>query len=162
MISRLDKWIIAKSYPKLSKSESNPESGFEDGSKDVFADALAYGLYAPLIVHPGWISEVTVDLQLKARAYRMAQSLKCVKEKLSTEFDAFIYLYTALSVIPASKYWYNILFHLFKKYFPKHAKALGMEIDELNDYERHLLIKLRRWIYNQQVKHLREIKKIVI
>ena len=125
----------------------------------MFSDALMYGIIAPLIVDQRW-PEVPEDLKLKAKAYRMFQSLQCVKEEMATEFDALIYLHTASLAQPFDHHWYNIYFHLFKKYFPEQASMLEKQDSylpvELDKYEEYLLNSLRMWIYKQQINAVRE------
>ena len=124
-------------------------------SEKLLLDAIAYGVFAPLIVDPRW-SEVNENLVLKAKAIRMLETHMCIEKEIATEFDALIYLHTASMCVPFSDTWFRIYVYLFQKYFPKHAEKLNSRIDKLSDYEKYELKKLRKWIFQQQVKALKK------
>ena len=126
---------------------------------DKFNDALAYALLSPIVVDPRW-PEVPEHLRHKALMYRILLAPKCLEEEMSTEFDALVYLHTASLSVPLNHYWRNVYFYLFKKYFPRHAEVLekrGMKFpSELVGTGKRLLNDLRRWIFKQQMRAIRE------
>jgi len=120
----------------------------------LFIDAVAYGILAPTIIDSRW-PKVNQDLILKAKAIRMIEAPKCLKEEMATEFDALVYIHTVSLCIPLSKHWFRIYCYLFRKYFPRHAEKLQIKIEELSYYEMYELNKLRKWIFMQQIKALK-------
>jgi len=128
--------------------------------KVAFELAMSYAILAPTIVDPRW-PEVPEHLKLKAKAIRTLKAPECIKEQLSTEFDALVYLHTVSLCVPFNEYWFRIYAYLFKKFFPKHAETLGQNAqlqipNELSDYEKYLLNDLRRWIFRVQIRAIKE------
>ncbi|OYT30511.1 MAG: hypothetical protein B6U95_00260 [Thermofilum sp. ex4484_82] len=119
---------------------------------------IIYGILSPTIVDRRWM-EVPEDLLVLARIYRIGFAPIVLQEEMSTEFDAFVYLYTASFAVPFDATWYNIYFYLFTKFFPKHAKTLNIKVKKLQPHEELSLNNLRRWIFKNQMKIVKERMK---
>jgi hypothetical protein len=136
----------------VSKGQQKP--------KDIYFKALVYGLFAPAVVDRRWM-EVPEHLKILGKGHRMLNSLQCVRDEIATEFDALIYLHTASLSVPFNTTWFNIYVYLFRKFFPEHAKVINLpEVESLDAYETSQLNDLRKWIFRQQMKNLKERKLI--
>lgn len=83
-----------------------------------------------------------------------------VVEEASDE-EAFTYLYTASLTIPLDRTWARIFLYLSYKLFGKKVEDLNPP-KELSEYEQHLLIKLKRYLYGRRRARERErIKEII-
>lgn len=127
---------------------------------DIYFKALAYGLFAPTVVDKRWM-QIPEYLNNLAKCHRILNSLQCVNDKIATEFDALVFLYTASLCVPFNTTWFNIYIYLFRKFFPQHAKVIDLpEVESLDPYEVAKLTDLRRWIFKQQMKNLKQRKLV--
>lgn len=127
--------------------------------EDIFAKAIEYALFAPLV---GWQDLLKdEELQFQAKLHRLANSLKIIQEEKATEYEALLYLHTTSLTAPLKEEWVRIYKYLFKKFYPnKLPENIAKDFpDELNEYERRLLDDLRRRIFKVQIQHLNEKKK---
>lgn len=111
-----------------------------------------YRLFAPIIVWPGCEDLVTDEMKERLRISRLSEPLA----KTATDYECMVYLHTAsLAAMPSDR-WCRIYEHLFSQAYPEQAKKIGVYRNGLNDVEKRELMRLRDWIYEQQMKGIRE------
>ena len=88
----------------------------------------------------------------------MLDGPRCVKERSATDMDALAYLHTASLSQPFNETWFRIYNYLFTKLFPELAEAvLGKDaVKELNYYEREELDRLKKWLFREAMKAVKE------
>ena len=115
-------------------------------------------LVAPYLAFPGWegIYEANANKE-RARAARMVHHQEIFETQQCSEFEAMLYISSATLAQPVSHDWANIYMHLFQRWDPEAAAKLQIEPDrpELNENQKDDLAGLRRWIFNQQIAHMR-------
>ena len=119
---------------------------------------IEYAILSPIVVDPRW-TDIPENLKFKAFMYRLLEAPECVETEMATEFDALVYLHTASLSVPFGRVWFNIYAYLFRKFFPKHAEKIGLPEIQLNQLEQEELKKLRKWIFKQQIKAIKEKKR---
>ncbi len=129
----------------------------DDLKLKVRGKAFLYAERAPVIAYSGWESCVKELHFLDWIAhYRIREAKWCVNNEVATEYEAFTYLYTASLATPLDDEWYRIHFYLFNKFYGHLLKHNPIEeVEELTEYEKHLLSELRRWIFKQQMSVLK-------
>ena len=105
-------------------------------------------MFAPIVVFTG--CEDFVTERMKVRIY-MERLLNPFDES-ATDYEAMVYLFTASLAVPFSERWYNIYTFLFSKYYPEEAKRIGVYRDNLSELEQYELSRLKKWIYEKQMK----------
>jgi hypothetical protein len=78
-----------------------------------------------------------------------------------TEFEAMLYISTSTLAHPPSHDWVQIYLWLFNRWNPEAAQQNDLKPDrpELNVNQREDLARLRRWIFRQQMEHLKAKRK---
>jgi len=114
------------------------------------AKYLEFNTIAPIIVDMRW-PEIPDGLKETCRKKMMERT---IDDGMSTEYEVMVYLHTASLVIPFNQIWYDIYTYLFNKY---HSDIIPEVIGktEIDNQEKEELIKIRKWIYRQQVEYLR-------
>jgi hypothetical protein len=103
-------------------------------------------------VWPGYEDLVTDEMKNKVRISRLNGPLT----KTATDYECMVYLHTAsLAAMPNDR-WCRIYEYLFSQAYPDQAKKIGVYSNELNDVEKRELVRLRDWIYEQQMKAIRQ------
>lgn len=127
-----------------------------------FFKSLMSCLFSPIITWPSYEDAVPEIFKEDVRIERMLNNMKALKNneenEEATDLEALIYLHTASLANPLDSEWCEIYFWLFKQYLLKKNKEIPEDLDfiknaELNEYQKNLLIKLKRWIYEVQQKH---------
>jgi len=109
-------------------------------------------LFAPIIVWPGYEDMVTDEMRDKIKFSRLSEPFT----KTATDYECMVYLHTASLAGRPSDRWCGIYEHLFSQSYSEQAKKIGIYSDELNDVEKRELVRLRDWIYEQQMKAIRQ------
>lgn len=121
-----------------------------------FVDTIMYGLRAPLIVTPGTIDDVTEDMKEKHRLYCIAEAINCVKNEMSTDYDAMLYYsFASLEGMPTRNHAECYEF-LFFKYYPNAEKLLQHECPKLDENQLQSIRDLKRWIYKKQIAGIKK------
>ncbi len=103
--------------------------------------------FAPIIAYKGWEDVVTEKMKNRAQLERFAAPLA----KTATDYEAMVYLHTASLATPLSRELQGVYSFLFSKYNEKQAKEIGVYKEQLDDLERHELLRLKNWIYKRQM-----------
>ena len=114
---------------------------------------IKYVLFAPIVG-----IDVPEHLKTTAMFYRIAEVEECFKNRMATEFEAFIAIFSASKLVPLDETWSRIYVYLFRKFFPNHAEKLKLPKVSLNEYELHKIKELRRDIFKKQIEALRNIR----
>lgn len=124
------------------------------GTQD-FVEQMMYMLAAPTVTWPGYEEDFR-DRKTEITLERMAHAKEIHEMRQCTEFEAMLYVSTATLAAPPSAAWTHIYFWLFRRWSKDKAKEIGLEERELDWNEKVMLAKLRRWIFDLQMKHLRQ------
>ena len=104
---------------------------------------------------PQWLIE-------RIRIQRFVEHFKELngeKIKEASDEEAFAYLYTASLVAPLRDEWFRIYMYLGYKVAPERMKEKIVELnppEELTDYEKYMLQRLKEYIYKVRRKRERE------
>lgn len=104
-------------------------------------------MFAPIVVFRGFEDLVTEEMKTRITVERLEDPFS----DTATDYEAMVYLHTASLAVPFSEDWYNIYTYLFSKYYPMHAKRIGIYKEELTELEKRKMIDLKKWIYKQQM-----------
>ncbi len=105
-------------------------------------------LFAPVVAYKGWEDVVTDEMKNNILTERLANA----NSETATDLEAMVYLHTASLATPLGHEIVNVYSYLFSKYYPKQAKDIGNYTDKLDAAEQRELDKLKKWIYDRQVK----------
>jgi hypothetical protein len=105
-------------------------------------------LFAPVVAHKGWEDAVTDEMRNNILTERLANA----SSDTATDLEAMVYLHTASLATPLGRDLENVYSYLFSKYYAKQAKEIGVYVDRINEMEQRELAKLKKWIYDRQVK----------
>jgi hypothetical protein len=115
-------------------------------------------LTAPYMFYPPW-NDVwgANDNKVTAKFQRLMHSQEIFETQMCTEYEAMVYVSTATLAHPPSHDWFTIYMWLFNRWNPELAKENDLLPDrpELNINQREDLARLRRWIYGQQMEHMK-------
>ena len=127
-----------------------------DREGQAFVDQMMYMIVGPLIGYPGWEDELR-NHKTEITVQRMVHHEEVFRDQVCTEFEAMLYLSTASLAQPISHDWGQVYFWLFSRWKPEIAKAQDLLPDrpELNVNQKDDLVGLRRWMFKQQMAHLR-------
>ena len=118
---------------------------------------------APIIVHKcGWMDTVPEWLLKWIKLDRMIALMKNKYDGVATDSEALAYLVPAALEFPMGYDWTQIYLYLATKVIrqSRHAELpKDVVVETLSDYHQGMLKGLKRWIWNQQDKALRERKK---
>jgi hypothetical protein len=95
---------------------------------------------------------VTEEMKDKIKFSRLSEPLM----KTATDYECMVYLHTATLAAMPNDRWCRIYEHLFSQAYPEQAKKIGISSDGLNDMDKRELMRLRDWIYEQQMKAIRQ------
>lgn len=104
--------------------------------------------FAPIIAYTGWEDVVTDDMKTRIQMERLANPSR----ETATDFEAMVYLHTASLATPLSHEMQSIYSFLFTKYHKEQAKGIGVYTDRITETEQRELSKLKKWIYDKQIK----------
>jgi hypothetical protein len=105
-------------------------------------------LFAPIIAYPGWEDAVTDDMQFRIQMERFATP----PSETATDYEAMVYLHTASLGTPLSREMTNVYSYLFSKYHTEQAKGIGVYMDKITETEERELSRLKKWIFEKQMK----------
>ena len=124
-----------------------------------FVDHMMYILTAPFIGFPGWEDGWDANNnKTTALVHRLGNQQEIFRDSVCSEFEAMVYLSTATMIGPISHDWGQVYMWLFQRWKPDLSKELDVLPDrpELNQNQRDDLTQLRRWIFEQQVRRLKQ------
>ena len=142
--------------PEPSQQETPAPSFLKDA--DQFVDQVMYLLTAPYMFYPPWGDIWThQDRKNDALMHRLAHGKEIFEAQQCTEYEAMIYISTATLAHPPSHDWYCIYAWLFRRWRPEQGAEVFANHDgeELNVNQQEDLARFRRWIFNQQMEHLK-------
>ena len=142
--------------PEPPKQETPAPPSRKDDEQ--FVDQFMYLLTAPYMFYPPWDTVWDAnDNKTTAKLHRLIHALEIFDTEQCTEFEAMLYISTATQVAPPSHDWFNIYMWLFNRWNPELAQQNDLIPDrpELNVNQQEDLARLRRWIFSQQLAHLR-------
>ena len=119
-----------------------------------FVEQAMYCLTAPTIGWPGWeelLRQHREDITLQ----RLAHQREVFQTQQCTEFEAMLYLSTASLVAPVGHDWVQIYGYLFWRWNPEQGKEIWGQAPQLDPNQQEHLVRLRRWIYRQQLLHVK-------
>lgn len=145
-------WFFEKAYPEyLKRAEREAERKMK---------LLVRVLAAPIIVHKcAWMDTVPEWVLKWIKLDRMIALMKNQYDGMATDSEALAYLMPASLEAPMGRDWSEIYLYLATKVMEeaKHATIPeDIRIEKLSDYQERELQNLKRWIWNQQDKVLRE------
>jgi hypothetical protein len=105
-------------------------------------------LFGPIIAYPGWEDVATDEMKNRIQIERLTNPLS----ETATDYEAMVYLHTASLATPLSHEMVNLYSFLFSKYYTEQAKEIGTYTDKITETEEKELAKLKRWIYDKQIK----------
>lgn len=124
-----------------------------------FVDRLFYVFKAPIIVWPQFEDTITKEMQANVTLHRLSMFATAKTINAASEYETMLYLSSASLANPPSHEWTKIYIHLFGKFYPKQAEILG-NTEKPNDYElNEYLVRLRVWIFKQQMQALKAKEK---
>lgn len=123
-------------------------------------DWFIYSIMAPIVAHKGYErylldNEYLLQKLFELRVLRGGGKVCFERKKKALEFEAFLYLHTASFAVPFDIHWFRIYSYLFYKYFPQGRNIVENVDRKLDEHERNLLDDLRKWIFKQQIEHLK-------
>lgn len=140
-----------------SKKRFNRKKAVENLAR-IFADPIVADTTATLDEIPKTLRERIIT----ARVSALVEAYTNKKESydLATDEEALAYLITASLRTPFNDDWADIFMWLGRQYF----SMIGIDTPdffdvELNDYQKDLLIKLRRWIKERQNRNWKKMKR---
>ena len=148
--------------PESTKQETPAPSSAQDSKQ--FVDQFMYLLTAPYMFYPPWGDIWTYqDRKNDALMHRLVHGKEIFETQQCTEYEAMIYISTATLSAPPSHGWVNIYMWLSRRWAtPEKAAEVGINLpEELDPQEKEDLVGLRRWIYRQQMAHLKAKHKAV-
>lgn len=105
-------------------------------------------LFAPVIAYKGWEDAVTDEMKNNILTERLAHAAS----ETATDIEAMVYLHTASLATPLGREMENVYSFLFSKYYTKQAKEIGVYLEKISETEQRELSKLKKWIYDRQIK----------
>lgn len=156
-----------KNMRKHNNNGGNNKSNKNHRAKSQFDDlklrekAFLYIERAPVVGHSGWEGSIKeMNFMEWISHYRICEAKWCVNNEVATEYEAFVYLYTASLATPFNREWYRIYLYLFNKFYGHLLKHNPIEnVGKLTEYEKHLLWELRHWIFKEQMNALKKKQK---
>ena len=121
---------------------------------DWVVDSIMYCLTAPFIGYTGW-EDVVSRHKDRIILTRLGHGLVIAETQQATEFETMLYLSSASLTAPMQSHWVDIYLHLFLRCFPGELATGTFLATELNPDQVADLARLRRWIYNTQIEHLK-------
>ena len=146
--------------PEPPKQETPAPPSRKDTAQ--FVDQFMYLLTAPYMFYPPWDDIWSnQDRKNDAVMHRLAHGREIFETRMCTEYEAMLYISTATLAHPPGHDWFIIYAWLFRRWRPDQAAEIfdSHEGEELNVNQQEDLARLRRWIFNQQMAHLKAKRK---
>ena len=139
----------------LPQEAPNPSGAPEgDLGVDWVVESVMYNLYAPMIGCPGWEDVVSTHKD-RIILTRLLHGVEIAQSKQATELETMLYLSSASLTAPMQSHWVDIYLHLFHCCFGDQPAVDDLPARTLTCDQVVDLARLRRWIYDTQVKHLK-------
>ncbi|MFQ6027691.1 MAG: hypothetical protein ACE5Q6_09385 [Dehalococcoidia bacterium] len=119
-----------------------------------FVSQFMYLLTGPYITWPGW-EDLAVKRKDDILLYRLAHAREIFEQQLCTEFEAMLYVSTASMEHPMNHDWTEIYMWLFRRWNPEQADEIELNVRELDNNQLEQLNRLRRWLFQRQMNHLK-------
>jgi len=131
-----------------------------NGTIEEWIDDLVFALQAPLIVWKGFEKETPSDWKdkaTKARLLHLMSREKGEERGLATDLELCFYISQFTLEHPPSHEVGEVYMYAFRKAFgEKVSDAAGLpKVLELESTSRDLYWRARRWIYKQQLEHVK-------
>jgi hypothetical protein len=128
---------------------------------DGWIDDLVGALCDPIIVYPsGWQDTLPDWIKPQITLERLIMNAKVIKEEGVPvgDTEALAYMYPRTMEAPMPEQWYRIYMYVFNQAmkFKKTEVPEDLKSETLVDYDMRELGQLKRWIYQQRVKHRKE------
>jgi len=132
-----------------------------DRKVDGWIDDLVGALCDPIIVYPsGWQDTLPDWVKPQITLERLIMNIKVIKEGGVPvgDTEALAYIYPRTMEAPMSEQWFRIYMYVFNQAmkFKKTEVPEDLKSEKLSDYDMQELNQLKRWIYQQRVKHRKE------
>jgi hypothetical protein len=156
--------VVAQALFDLEPESPQQEAPAPSSPKDAeqFVDQLMYCLTAPFIGYPGWGDDPQFWEPHKAKVTmeRLLHHQEIHRDKVASEYETMLYLSSASLAAPMTHDWGQVYFYLFTRAMPQQAKAIDNEVKELNVNQWEDLVRLRSWIFRQQMNHVKARTKV--
>lgn len=119
-----------------------------------FILATLYSVTPPIIVTPGSESDVSDNMKEKYRLESLLNIKEIFEKEEAPDYHVLLWLSFASLQAPPSPIFGKIQLKLTKKFFTEQTECLDEE--KLEPYEEEEFLKLKRWIFKEQIKHLKE------
>ena len=118
---------------------------------------LLYPLVAPLIGFPGWAEDLLPQHKDDITLQRFIHHREIFEREEATDFEAMLYISTATLAAPPSHDWFEIYMWLFSRWKPDVAQEQDLipSHPDLYPHQQEALTRLKRWLYRQQMEHLK-------
>lgn len=124
---------------------------------DNFTKAILYNLKAPIITMPGWESAITKTMVTGAKVHRFSEMV--YEKQMATDYEAALYLMTLSLTKPLTNEMFRLYKYTMRKYFPHMMDLVNISKEEpLTDNEKEDLVKLKKWIFKQQMEQLKKLE----
>lgn len=128
---------------------------------DGWIDDVVGALCDPIIVYPsGWEDTLPENIKKQIPLERLIMNIKVMKEGGVPvgDTEALAYMYPRTMESPLTDQWYRIYMYVFNQAmkFKKTEVPEDLKSEKLTDYDMRQLDDLKRWIYEQRVKHRKE------
>ena len=128
---------------------------------DGWIDDLVGALCDPIIVYPsGWEDTLPDWVKPQITLERLIMNAKVIKEGGVPvgDTEALAYMYPRTMEAPMNEQWYRIYMYVFNQAmkFKKMEVPEDLKSETLVDWDMRELNDLKRWIYQQRVKHRKE------
>jgi hypothetical protein len=122
------------------------------------AEQFIYLISGPRLSWPGWedtLERHNHEITLR----RLAHAREIFEEEMCTEFEAMLYVSTASLAHPLSHDWVEIYGWLFSRWNPEASQEIWGTPRELDPNQLEELNRLRRWIFQRQMNHLKASRR---
>ena len=128
---------------------------------DGWIDDIVGALCDPIIVYPsGWQDTLPDWVKPQITLERLIMNVKVIKEGGVPVGDTEVmaYIYPRTMEAPMSEQWFRIYMYVFNQAmkFKKTEVPEDLKSETLVDWDMRELNDLKRWIYQQRVKHRKE------
>ena len=129
--------------------------------EDKWIGDLVGALCDPIIVYPsGWQDTLPDWIKPQITLERLIMNAKVIKEGGVPvgDTEALAYMYPRTMEAPMNEQWYRIYMYVFNQAmkFKKMEVPEDLKSETLVDWDMRELNDLKRWIYQQRVKHRKE------
>ena len=142
--------------PALLEVPSSPSDPRRRLTDDQVVLQLLYLITGPLIGFPGW-EDTLPQHRDEITLQRCIHHQEIFEREEATDFEAMLYISTATLAAPPSHDWFEIYMWLFSRWKPDVAQEQDLKPSRLDLYphQQEDLIRLKRWLYRQQMEHLK-------